>query len=107
MLSDDALKGYSKYTKNEIAYARYKIGSNYYDTAIDRQEYVDPNQLSVWMVFNPPERKKVTITEVQLIATGGKIFLKQEENLLIDAAQEGALYNFIFKFKEVEASATA
>lgn len=107
MLSNEALQGYSKYTKNEIDHARYKIGNSYFEAVIDRIEYLEGNQLSVWMVFNPPNGEKVTITEVQLIDTGGKVFLTQAEKLVIDAAQEGAIYNIIFSFKEVEADAAS
>lgn len=107
MLTNDALTGYTKYTKNEIDHARYKIGGTFYDAVIDRIEHPAADQLSVWMVFNPPEGQKVTITEVQLINTGGKVFLTHTENLVIDAAQEGAIYNIIFSFKEVEANAAS
>lgn len=107
MLSNDALQGYNKYTKNEIDHARYKIGNSYFETTIERIEYLEENQLSVWIVFNPTDTKEVTVTEVQLINTGGKVFLAQDENLVIDAVQEGAIYNIIFSFKEVEADAAS
>lgn len=107
MLSNEALQGYSKYTKNEIDHVQYKIGDTYFETGIDRIESLPGNQLSVWMVFNPPDRQKVIISEVRLIDTGGRVFLTQAENLVIDAVQEGAIYNILFAFKEVEADAAS
>lgn len=107
MLTEDALKGYSRYTKNEISHARYKAGGTYYEVPIDEMEITESNQLSVWITCDRPEGEKVTISEVQLIDTGGKVFLKQPENMILDTAQEGGIFNILFTFKEVEADAAS
>lgn len=105
-LSETARNGYAVYTKNEIAYARYKVGSVYYKTNVDRFEFPkeEPGTLNVWLVINHPVNKTITIAEIQLFDTGGNLFLNCSESIVVDAAQEGVLYKIRFQFKEEEAN---
>lgn len=102
VLSEKALKGYARYTKREISYARYKVGGTYYSVGVDRFEFPDgqPGTLKVWLVFSQPAAKSFVVSEVQLLDTSDEVFLSQPEAIQVDANQEGCLYEVTFKFEE-------
>lgn len=101
MLEADAFQGYREYTKKTIAYAKYKIGSTYYNADIDRIEVTEgTSKMTVYLIINPPHTSKVTISEICLYDTGNKLFLRKTEAIELNPLQEGTLYLFKFDFKE-------
>lgn len=106
MLENIALQGYRKHTQRTIAYAKYKIGSNYYDANISHVEVsgAASNVMSVYLNINPPFTGKVTVSEICLYDTGSQLFLKTGEAIELSPLQEGLLYVLTFEFKEEEVS---
>ncbi len=100
MLTDIALKAYKDYTKWELSYARYKVGSSYIDIPIDRVEMIGDKALKVYLVINNHRHSTITVSEIQLINTDNEVFCQFEENIVINANEEGYLYVVKFKFKE-------
>lgn len=100
MLTEKALRGYREYTMRTIAYARYKIGSEYYKTPIQGIKIQSDGKIAVQFMIEPKINSKVTITEVQLFDTNNDLWLSKAENLVKESAQEGFYYLFRVTIKE-------
>lgn len=101
ILQENAIEDYKGHTELTIAYARYKIGEQYYRVAIHRRERLKDGRIAVYFSIVPQAGKDVTITEVQLFDREEKLWASKAENIIIRGVQEGVLYRFTFDFKEV------
>lgn len=100
MLTEKALQGYREYTMRTIAYARYRIGTEYYKAPIQSIKIQSDGKIAVQFMIEPNINSKVTIAEVQLIDTNNDLWLSKTENLVKDSAQEGFYYVFRVTIKE-------
>ena len=82
MLTNSALNSLRNHLKNSIAYARYKVGSTYYQAEIQTAE------------------GNITVTEVQLFDHNGTLWASKAESITRKDAQEGILYRFRFTIIE-------
>lgn len=101
ILTESAIEGYKATTEITIAYARYKIGGEYYRVAIHRKERLKDGRVAVYFSIVPQAGKDVTISEVQLFDNNNKLWASKAEKIIIRGVQEGVLYRFTFDFKEV------
>lgn len=101
ILEANAIEDYKTHTEITIAYAQYKIDSNYYRVVIHRKERLKDGRLAVYFSITPQVGNDVTITEVQLFNRENKLWASKKENIIIRGVQEGILYRFTFDFKEV------
>ena len=101
ILQENAIEDYKAHTELTIAYARYKIGGQYYRVAIHRRERLKDGRVAVYFSIVPQAGKDVTITEVQLFDREEKLWASKAENIIIRGVQEGVLYRFTVDFREV------
>lgn len=99
LLTNNALSGYREYTKRIIAYARYKIGSQYYKVPIHDIK-INNGTIEVSFMIEPEISGAVTITEVQLFDNNNNLWLSKAEKLVKEAAQEGFYYLIKINIKE-------
>lgn len=102
ILQENAIEDYKAHTELMIAYARYKIGSDYQQVAIHRKERIKDGRVAVYFSIVPQAGKDVTVSEVQLFDIEGRLWAVKTENIIIRSVQEGVLYRFTFDFKEVQ-----
>lgn len=102
ILQENAIEDYKAHTELMIAYARYKIGSDYQQVAIHRKERLKDGRVAVYFSIVPQAGKDVTVSEVQLFDIEGRLWAVKTGNIIIRSVQEGVLYRFTFDFKEVQ-----
>lgn len=98
MLTQNAITGFIKHTRNTIHSAQYRVGSIYHKAPIDRVEQTGVDEISIFLVINPELATSSTITEVRFLGVDGQVWFSQTENITVKAFQEGVLYKFSFKF---------
>jgi len=102
MLTNAAIQGYRDYTKRRIAYAKYKIGSTYYESLIDSVAVTSAGAVEVAFKIELKSGSG-TVTEVQLYDTDNQLWLSKTENLKMDSVAEGFTYVVQLTIKEVTA----
>jgi len=102
MLTTVALNDIKTFALNRIAYARYKIGSTYYNATINSKEITSGGVVRVQFPIIPQAATTVRITEVQLINTNSEVWATQTVSIDIETVQTGILYWFEFNVEEKE-----
>jgi hypothetical protein len=102
MLTPEALNDIKEFTLNRIAYARYKIGSTYYNAIINDKEITAGGVVRVQFPIIPQAPATVRVTEAQLINTNSKVWAIQAVSIDIETVQTGILYWFEFNVEEKE-----
>ncbi|EYE88258.1 hypothetical protein Q428_08645 [Fervidicella metallireducens AeB] len=100
MLTSNAIDGFKKYTQNNIAFAKFKVGSTYYQVDIHKKEVLSDGRLAVYVLIDDKIPGDITISEIQLYDIDSKLWLTKTENISKKAVQEGILYRFTFEFEE-------
>lgn len=100
MLTTTALTALKNCIKNNIAYARYKVGSTYYRSEITDAYIMDDGRVAVTFLIDHTLSGNITITEVQLCDHNGSQWAKKTESITRKATQEGILYRFTFTITE-------
>ena len=101
LLQPKAITGIKEYVKGTIDYAKYKIGSTYYEVQIHRKEYLEDGRLAAYFAITPQSQTDVIIKEVQIYDVNKDLWLKKSEDIKIRSVQEGVLYRFTFDVREV------
>ena len=101
MLTADALTGFKEHVKKVVAYARYKVGSTYYRTDVTNIYIDSVGKVAVEFVIDHTVPGDITVTEVQLWNTSGKLWLSKTENISRKDSQEGIFYRFTIDITEV------
>ena len=102
MLKAVALNDIKTFALNRIAYARYKIGSTYYNAPINNKEITAGGIVRVQLPIIPQASTTVRVTEVQLINTNSEVWAAQTVSIDIETVQTGILYWFEFNIEEKE-----
>lgn len=102
MLTPGALTDIKNYALNRIAYAKYKIGSTYYTATINDKQITPAGIVRVQFPIIPQASSTVTVTEVQLISTGGAVWATKTVSISIETIQTGILFWFEFNVQELE-----
>lgn len=100
LLTQSAIAGYVEYTKRTLTYAKYKVGSTYYQTEITRIDVQNDNQIVVEFMIDHTINGDITISEVQLFDTNNEVWLKKSENILRKQMVEGILYRITITITE-------
>ena len=100
MLSLTALDKMRDFIQSQISYAKYKVGSTYYQAPL-RSTYVMPDgKLAITFLIDHSLPGTITITEVQLYDGNGNLWAAKAENIVRRSVLEGILYRFTFEFTE-------
>lgn len=102
VLETVALADIKNYTLNRIAYARYKIGATYYNANINDKLITPDGIVRVQFPIIPQAQSTVTVTEVQLISTGGAVWAKKAVSIQFETVETGHLFWFEFNIQEKE-----
>lgn len=100
MLSEFALNSIRTHLKNSIAYAKYRVGSTYYQADIEDAAILDDGRVSITFIIDHTVAGDITVTEVQLYDSSGNLWASKAESILRQAVQEGILYRFSFTITE-------
>ena len=100
MLTGNALNSLRNHLKNSIAYARYKVGSTYYQADIQTAEVLADGRIAITFIIDHTVAGNITVTEVQLFAHNDTLWASRAESITRKDAQEGILYRFRFTIVE-------
>ena len=100
MLTSAALTGYRNYTKRVVSYAKYKIGSTYYESKIESVKTLSSGIVEISFMIEL-ESGSGTVSEVQLYNTDNELWLSKAESLKLSDVSEGFLYVVRLDIKEV------
>jgi len=100
MLTSAALTGYRNYTKRAVSYAKYKIGSTYYESRIESVKTLSSGIVEISFMIEL-ESGSGTVSEVQLYNTDNELWLSKAESLKLSDVSEGFLYVVRLDIKEV------
>ena len=100
MLTSAALTGYRNYTKRVVSYAKYKIGSTYYESKIESVKTLPSGIVEISFMIEL-ESGSGTVSEVQLYNTDNELWLSKAESLKLSGVSEGFLYVVRLDIKEV------
>lgn len=100
MLTDNALNSIRNHLKNNIAYARYKVGGAYYRAEIQDASMQADGRISITFIIDHTVAGDITVTEVQLFDHNGVLWASKTESITRKDVQEGILYRFRFSITE-------
>ena len=81
MLTNDALNSLRNHLKTNIAYARYKVGSTYYEAPIQTAEILADGRIAITFVIDHTVAGNITVTEVQLFNHNGVLWASKAESI--------------------------
>lgn len=99
MLDAAGLADYRNFTKNRIAYARYRVGSTFTKVYLSSVEIV--NGIVRAQLNINSGGSSMTINRVELFNQAGELFAHEDVNITINSGQTGILYWFDFNIQEV------
>lgn len=100
MLSTYALNGLREYVKSTLAYAKYKIGSTYYQEKLTDVTVRSDGKVRVEFTINPTVKGEIKIAEVQLYNTAGQLWWSKTESITRKTSQEGIYYRVTINITE-------
>jgi len=100
MLTTTALTALKECFTENISYAKFKIGSTYYQTPIQSAEILADGRVAITFLIDHTVSGNITVTEVQLYDYSGRLWASKVESITRKAVQEGILYRFAFTITE-------
>lgn len=100
MLTTTALTALKKCFTENISYAKFKVGSTYYQTPIQNAEILSDGRVAITFLIDHTISGNITVTEVQLYDYSGQLWASKVESITRKATQEGILYRFAFTITE-------
>lgn len=100
MLTTAALRSLRNHLKEAIAYAKYKVGSTYYQADIQSAEVLADGRIAITFIIDHTVTGNIKVTEVQLYDHNGQLWVSKAESITRAADQEGILYRFRFTVAE-------
>ena len=101
MFTEYALGRLRSYLMGQVAYAKYRVGTQYYRAEIGSAEVMSDGRVSVTLTLSL-DSGGGTVTEVQLYDSGGGLLASKKESMALTAADGGILYRFRFAIREEE-----
>lgn len=89
------------YIKRRLSYARYRIGSTYYQAEINDISVQADNTVRVVLDISPPETG-VTVSRIELYNTDSQLWAHQDCRISIGEGQTSILFWFDFTIVEQE-----
>ena len=102
MLTTTALTRLKDFLRKSIAYAKYKVGSTYYQTEIRDASVLADGRVAISFIIDHTLPGDIVVTEVQLYDHNGSLWASKAESISRKAVQEGILYRFAFTITEEE-----
>lgn len=103
MLTNTALSSLRAHFRDNIAYARYKIGEETYRAEIETTSILSDGRIVITFIIDHSVAGDVTVTEVQLYDKNDELWASKPESITRKDAEEGILYRFRFMIIEEEA----
>lgn len=100
MLTTAALNGFKDHVKRTVAYAKYKVGSTYYDAKITDIYVKKDGKVAIDFTIDHPTSGNIKVTEVQLYNTSGILWCSKTENIERKSSQSGIFYRFTINIYE-------
>ena len=100
MLTNTALTALKNCIKDNIAFAKYKVGSNYYTAEIRSAYIMADGRVAITFIIDHTVSGNITVTEVQLYDHNGSLWANKAESITRRDVQEGILYRFAFTITE-------
>ncbi len=100
MLTSTALTSLRNYIRDTISYAKFKVGSTYYQANLRSAEVTSDGRVIISFLIDHTISGTITVTEVQLYDRNGALWASKAENITRKAVQEGILYRFVFTVTE-------
>lgn len=100
MLTATAIAALKNFIKDNIAFAKYKVGSTYYEAAIRSAYIMGDGRVAITFLIDHTVPGTITVTEVQLYDHNGVLWATKAESITRKDMQEGILYRFAFTVTE-------
>ena len=100
MIDAAGLADYKNFTKNRIAYARYRVGSTFTQVYLSSCEILNTGIVRAQLNINSGG-SPMTVNRVELWNSAGELFAHEDVSITINSGQTGILYWFDFNIKEV------
>lgn len=102
MLEAQAFEDLKAFLDDTIAYAMVTVSGKASKCPIYRREHMADGRTAVYIQITPEASTAVTVQKVQLYNKNNRPWVTKNESIKLEAAQEGVLYRFTFKFLEQE-----
>lgn len=100
MLTNTAITALKNCITDNVAYAKFKVGSTYYQSPIQKAEILTDGRVAITFLIDHTISGTITVTEVQLYDHSGRLWASKAESITRKAVQEGILYRFAFTITE-------
>jgi hypothetical protein len=100
MLTPTAIASLKSFIRDSVAFAKYKVGSTYYQTGIRSAYIMDDGRVAITFLIDHTIPGTITVTEVQLYDRNGVLWATKAESITRKDLQEGILYRFAFTITE-------
>jgi len=101
LLTTNALNDLKQYIQKKVAYAKYKVGSTFYQAPIQKTEILTDGRVAIYVLIDHSVPGDITISQLQLYDTGGNVWLDKPESIFRRDLQEGVLIRITFNIQEV------
>lgn len=91
-----ALKAMREFARDNISYARYRVGSDYYRAEIESKELLADGQISITFVIDHTVAGDATVSQIQLFNRDGVLWAQKSVSITRRDVQEGILYRCRF-----------
>lgn len=101
-LDSSFLAGEREKIRKSIAYARYKVGSTWYQAKIEKSEVLSDGRIEVIFLIDHTVSGNITITEVELRDFNGQRIGNKTVSISRRDATEGILYVCRFEVMQIQ-----
>lgn len=92
MLDTAAFTDLRSYIKRRISFARYRIGTTYYNTVLNDVSIMDDGTVRAQLSIN--QSGVVTVNRVELWSSNNELWAHQDCSITINSGQTGILFWF-------------
>lgn len=101
MLTANAINDLRQYIQKTVAYAKYKVGSTFYQVPIQKTEILPDGRVAIYILIDHSVPGDITISQLQLYDTSNDLWLDKPESIFRRDLQEGVLIRITFNIQEV------
>ena len=101
MLDNAGFKDLRNYIKRRVNYARYRVGSTYYKTALSEVKILNNGTVRAQLNINATG-STITVTRVELYNSDNELWAHKDCNIKLTPGQTGILFWFDFAMREEE-----
>jgi hypothetical protein len=101
LLTSSAISKFKQYIQKTVAYARYRVGTTYYQIPILRTEVLADGRVAIYLLIDHSVPGQITINQIQLFDVDNDLWLEKPESITRKDTQEGVLIRITFTIQEV------